>query len=265
MLTGPQVRKIKCDALPEGCSHCINLNLECNVTDRVSGRTERRGYLQELEREKSGMLAHIGDLEKLLRDSGVEVKSWQGASWARYHPDDVGNAASSAASSDSWSQVGSLWVKNHSPKPPFAPSFPRSKWETRSDQNHIGVGPDNAPLSSIRGTKLTLLGTTIDTTSFDLPDMDEPGDDAQPSAPLYNKSIQAFLQSCMGRNPPLHVDLPSREDAFTYVEWYFMSVGIFLPVLHKPSFVRLVSLLTQPLFRRAADCLPTPLVDEDLR
>ncbi|KND91044.1 Transcriptional activator protein acu-15 [Tolypocladium ophioglossoides CBS 100239] len=240
-----KVRKIKCDALPDGCSHCINLNLECNVTDRVSGRTERRGYLQELEREKNGMLARIGDLEKLLRDRGVEIESWQGDSWAQYHPDDVGNAVPGAALSDNWSKPGSLMAKNHSPKPPppppFTPKFPRSQWESRPEQNHIGVGPDNAPLSSIRGTRLSLLGTTIDTTSFDLPDMDEPGDDARPSAPLYNKSIQAFLQSSMGRNPPLRVDLPPREEAFTYAEWYFMAVGIFLPVLHKPSFMRLLT------------------------
>jgi len=238
------VRKIRCDALPEGCSHCINLNLECYVTDRVTGRTERRGYMQELEREKNGMLAHISDLEKLLRDKGVEVKSWRGPSWAQYPSESSGDDAPPA--SDAWSQVGSLWVKNGgaTPKqqqPTPAINFPRSQWEARPDQGHIGVGPDNAPLSSIRGTKLSILGTTIDTTSFDLPDMDEPGEDSQPSMPLYNKSVQAFLKSCMGINPQLHVDLPSRQDAFMYAEWYFMAVGLFLPVLHRPTFMRLVS------------------------
>lgn len=71
--------------------------------------------------------------------------------------------------------------------------------------------------------------------------MDEPGEDSQPSMPLYNKSVQAFLKSCMGINPQLHVDLPSRQDAFMYAEWYFMAVGLFLPVLHRPTFMRLVS------------------------
>lgn len=258
LLTAPpqQVRKIRCDALPEGCSHCVNLNLECFVTDRVTGRTERRGYMQELEREKNGMLAHIGDLEKMLRDTGVQVKPWQGAAWAQYPPDvtvdDMGHAVHDASSKDDWSQVGSLWVKNAASKPPpphpylhpphLAPNFPRSQWQSRPEQSHLGVGPDNAPLSSIRGTKLSLLGTTIDTTSFDAPDMDEPVHDAQVSAPLYNKSVQAFLQSCMGVNPPIHVDFPPRHEAFTYAEWYFMAIGVFLPVLHKPSFMQLVSL-----------------------
>ncbi|KAJ6442523.1 family S53 protease-like protein [Purpureocillium lavendulum] len=246
-----KVRKIRCDALPEGCSHCINLNLECYVTDRVTGRTERRGYMQELEREKNGMLAHIGDLEKLLREKGVEIKSWRGPSWAQYPTDSSAQAALVAArapsGSDAWSQVGALWVKNGdaTPKqsqPMPAINFPRSQWESRPDQGHIGVvGADDAPLSSIRGTKLSILGTTIDTTSFDLPDMDEPGENAPPSAPLYNKSVQAFLQSCMGVNPPLPAALPSRQDAFMYAEWYFMAVALFLPVLHKPTFMDLLT------------------------
>lgn len=248
----PQVRKIRCDALPEGCSHCVNLNLECFVTDRVTGRTERRGYMQELEREKNGMLAHIGDLEKMLRDSGIEVKPWQGAVWAQYPPDvavdDVGRAIDDASPKGDWTKVGSLWVKSAAAKPPRhpVPNFPRSQWQSRPEQSHLGVGPDNAPLSSIRGTKLSLLGTSIDTTSFDAPDMDEPGQDAHASAPLYNKSVQAFLQSCMGVNPPVQVALPPRDQAFTYAEWYFMAIGVFLPVLHKPSFMRLVSLPRPP-------------------
>lgn len=241
-----QVRKIRCDALPEGCSHCISLNLDCFVTDRVTGRTERRGYMQELEREKNGMLTHISDLEKMLRDTGIEVKPWQGATWAQYPPDvivdDMGNAVHDASSKHDWSQVGSLWVKNTSPKPPRpASSYSRNQWRSRPEQKHLGIGPDNAPLSSITGTKLSLLGTTIDTASFDAPDMDEPSRDSQAEAPLYNKSVQAFLQSSMGVNPPVLVDLPSRDTAFTYAEWYFMAIGVFLPVLHKPSFMQLVS------------------------
>lgn len=239
------MRKIRCDALPEGCSHCVNLNLECYVTDRVTGRTERRGYMQELEREKNGMLTHISDLEKLLRENGVEVKPWQGASWPQYPPDaavdDSVVAVRDPSAAADWSQFGSLWIKKScSQKTQFAINFPRSLWPPCPDQNHLGVGPDDAPLSSIRGTKLSLLGTTIDTTSFDAPDVDEPGDDDPNSAPLYNKSVQAFLRSCMGVNPPIQADLPARSTAFMYADWYFMTVSAFLPLLHRPSFMQVV-------------------------
>ncbi|CAI4218448.1 unnamed protein product [Parascedosporium putredinis] len=64
-----QVRKIKCDALPEGCSACTTARVECFVTDRVSGRTERRGYLQEVERERERMVQYILDLERIITDA----------------------------------------------------------------------------------------------------------------------------------------------------------------------------------------------------
>ncbi|KAF5020939.1 hypothetical protein F66182_7020 [Fusarium sp. NRRL 66182] len=240
-----KVRKIRCDALPEGCSHCTNQNLECYVTDRVTGRTERRGYLQELEREKSDMLSHIRNLEKLLGSSGVQVKPWEWSPFAQYPPgvnfDDMGNPIPDPSTGDTWSQVGSAWVKNFSSEPSFTPSFPRSLLESRPHKNHIGVGVDTAPLSSIKGTRLSILGMTVDLASFQAADIDEPPADAQVSTPLYNKSTQALLQSIMRVNPPLQAEMPSREDAFTYAEWYFMTFSAFLPILHRPSFMKLLT------------------------
>ncbi|KAH8734328.1 hypothetical protein BGZ61DRAFT_442398 [Ilyonectria robusta] len=243
-----KVRKIRCDALPEGCSHCTNQSLECYVTDRVTGRTERRGYMQELEREKTDMLTHIRDLERLLGDNGVEVQPWQWSPFAQYPPgvtfDNLGNPVQDPNSPDSWTQFGTAWVKNSAPKPAVAHTFPRTLLESRRGEGHLGVrGDDSAPLSSIKGTQLSILGTTVDLVSFEAPDMDEPPADAKAAAPLYNKSTQAFLQSTMNRNPPLQVDLPSREDAFTYSEWYFMTISAFLPLLHKPSFLQLLTRL----------------------
>ncbi|PFH62170.1 hypothetical protein XA68_14839 [Ophiocordyceps unilateralis] len=213
-----KIRKIRCDALPDGCSQCSSLGLPCFVTDRVTRRTERRGYLQDLERQKDGMLAHIDDLGKLLRDKGVEVVPWP------YENADESN-------DKDWTQFGSVRIKH--------PALER--WESRPDQGHLGVGPDSAPLSSVHGTKLSLLGTTIDTMSFDAPDVDEPGHGAHPGAPLYNKSVQAFLQSCMRVNPPIQPGLPSRDEAFNLADNYFLAIASFMPVLHKPSFLHLLT------------------------
>ncbi|OTB19356.1 hypothetical protein K445DRAFT_53319 [Daldinia sp. EC12] len=251
-----KVRKIRCDALPEGCSHCINQNLECYVTDRVTGRTERRGYMQQLEREKTDMLNHIRELEKLLYQNGVEIKPSRTFSETNNSTDgDVDNMSGQMQDSmgkTQWNQPGSsAWMKdrNRLSNIPYASTL-RSAVEPRPTDAHIGVGADQAPLSSIKGTTLSILGSTIDIGSFDAPDMDEPSPDAPAHAPVYNKSAQAMLQSVTNINPRLQVDYPPRDDAFTYAEWYFLMIYPFHPVLHKPTFMTLLSrLYDDPSFK----------------
>lgn len=277
------MRKIRCDALPEGCSHCTNQSLECYVTDRVTGRTERRGYLQQLEREKNAMLSHIRDLEKLVRSSGTDVRPFE---WSPYGPscppgvtfDNAGNPMRDPNAKDEWTQLGSLWVKNYGSKPQFFPGgysadhgtgasqYSRlSLMETRPTEGYLGVLTDNSPLSSIKGTKLSILGTTVDITSFDAPDMDEAVPGKEPGSPLYNKSLMAFLQSTLGVNPKLKdVELPSRHDAFTYSEWYFLLVFPFMPVLHKPSFLKLVSTHARWFWQHNSRMLTSFAVDENI-
>ncbi|KAH8681821.1 fungal-specific transcription factor domain-containing protein [Xylariales sp. PMI_506] len=252
-----KVRKIRCDALAEGCSHCINQNLDCYVTDRVTGRTERRGYMQQLEREKNDMLNRIQELEKLLTSHGVQVKPWErrtlGDSSSAGYPADVSppyelkdGIASEADSPNSkldWTQMSSsVWPKDSHPKSRFG-GVDRSVSELKLADVHLGVGTDRAPLSSIKGTTLSILGSTIDIRSVDAPDMDEPAPGAQARSPLYNKSMQAMMQSCTNVNPQLHVEYPPRADAFIYAEWYFLMIYPFLPVLHKPTFMTLLTRL----------------------
>ncbi|KAK3328740.1 hypothetical protein B0H66DRAFT_539268 [Apodospora peruviana] len=243
-----KVRKIRCDALPEGCSHCTNQNLECFVTDRVSGRTERRGYVQQLEREKTAMLQHMRELEQLLGNNGIEVKPWQFPGYNTAYPpgvavNNLGQLAQDASAKDHWEQVGSLWIKNHQPKPAPLSVYTRySLLESRSTDSYLGVSADSAPLSSIKGTTLSVLGTTIDIAAFDSADMDEPPTDTLPGTPCYNKSVGSSWQTIFRLNPPLdNVELPSRHDALTYAEWYFLMVSPFFPILHKPSFLQLLT------------------------
>ncbi|KAK4249004.1 fungal-specific transcription factor domain-containing protein [Corynascus novoguineensis] len=249
-----KVRKIRCDALPEGCSHCATQNLECYVTDRVTGRTERRGYLQQLEREKGAMLVHIRELEKLLENNGVEVRPWQWPGYTTTYPpgvsfDHLGNPVQDPSSKDQWHQVGLVWVKNSQQKMPNNNNNNNSHGQTpwsllssRPKESYLGVSSDSAPLSSIKGTTLSILGTNIDITCFDAPDMDEPPPGTPIGSPLYNKSAMAFLQSALNINPPLtNVELPAKMEAFRYAEWYFLMIQPFLPILHKPSFMQLLT------------------------
>ncbi|EAQ93880.1 hypothetical protein CHGG_02115 [Chaetomium globosum CBS 148.51] len=252
-----KVRKIRCDALAEGCSHCTTQNLECYVTDRVTGRTERRGYLQQLEREKGAMLLHIRGLEKLLENNGVEVRPWQFPGYTTTYPPDIPCdhlGVPDPSFKNQWQQVGLVWVKNNPQKAPSNGSSTHTPWSmlaSRPKDSYLGVSSDSAPLSSIKGTTLSILGTTIDLTCFDAPDIDEPPPGTPIGSPLYNKSVMALLQSCLNINPPQpNVELPSRNDAFTYAEWYFLMVWPFLPILHKPSFLRLLtSIYDDPTFK----------------
>jgi hypothetical protein len=201
------------------------------------------------------MVSRIRELEKLLGNNGIEVLPWQFSPYNPIYPpgvtfDNLGNPIQNPNNQDSWSLHGSVWVNNYQQrKTPRGGrrTFPRHTLESRPTDSHLGVGSDNAPLSSFKGTQLSILGTTIDITSFDAPDMDEPPPDAKIAQPLYNKSVQAFLQSTMNINPPLKdVPLPSREDAFTYANWYFVMIFPFLPVLHRPTFLKLVRKLNPP-------------------
>lgn len=194
------------------------------------------------------MLSRIRDLEHMLHQNGVEVKPFRSdsSSVEISTPDgsysNMGSQIQDPVAKTQWSQpTSSTWgAKSQPSKIPFANTL-RSNVDPRPTDTHIGVGADQAPLSSIKGTTLTILGSTIDIGSFDAPDMDEPSPDAPAHSPLYNKSVHAMFQSCTNLNPPLLVDYPPRPDAFTYAEWYFLMIYPFHPVLHKPTFMNLVS------------------------
>ncbi|KAI0158294.1 hypothetical protein GGR57DRAFT_42818 [Xylariaceae sp. FL1272] len=267
-----QVRKIRCDALPEGCSHCLNQNLECYVTDRVSGRTERRGYMQELEREKTDMMTHIRELEKRLQQNGLDVKPWHSTSFpATPTPDTNGNGtfdiaavapSTDPAPKDPWTHPHApVWVKDRAGVMPMADS-PHNTSNNRPLNTHLGVSTDHEALHSIKGTTLTILGSTIDIGSFNAPDMDEPPPSTSMRAPLYNKSVKALMMSAMNVNPEIRVDFPPRSDAFTYAEWYFVMIHPFHPVLHKPSFMTMLGkIYDDPSFNpTAADTVTIHMV-----
>ncbi|SPO02582.1 uncharacterized protein DNG_05255 [Cephalotrichum gorgonifer] len=99
-----KTRKIKCDGLPEGCSPCATAGVDCYVTDRISGRTERRGYLQDLERERERMVAYIRDLESVIAEApDVRVRS---SPWTSVASEGV----EVGAEGGEWERVGEVLV-----------------------------------------------------------------------------------------------------------------------------------------------------------
>lgn len=220
----------------------------------MTGRTERRGYLQQLEREKTSLLTRIRDLEKLLKDQGVNVRPFldtqplpggynvPGGPAGRFdhdgvHADGLGGARDAA----SHLPFGATTLRSSSAGPSGQQtSPPLTSADSRAFGAYLGLAKDDASCSSITGTQLSLLGTTIDVTCFDAPDMEDPPPSAPLSTPLYNKSLQSVYNSVAKVNPPMDAPLPSRDDAFSYSEWFFVMVGGFVPILHKPSYMKLV-------------------------
>jgi hypothetical protein len=251
-----QIRKIRCDGLPGGCSPCLQNQTECKTTDRITGRAAPRGYVEGLEAQNRTMEQRIRELEHRLMQGGADIKPSNG-----YHdasPTNYGFGQPSATSQPpAWSSNGPTYT------PQSANTLTAEQQETNmfralpasfrtgfTGDNYLGINPGNSNLSSIKGTALSILGMEIDIADFDSLDMDEP-DPAVFHPQLYNKSYQAFLQSALNINPRMEkVDLPSREDGMTYAQWYFRVLNPYLPLLHKASFFKIVGLGTTPrLFR----------------
>ena len=105
----------------------------------------------------------------------------------------------------------------------------------------LGVASGNAKISAINGTALSILGMEIDIADFKLPDQDEP-DTSIFNPRLYNKSYQAMIQSIFNVNERIEdLPLPPRQEGLTYAEWYFRTFHPYGPMLHKPTFMRMVS------------------------
>lgn len=109
-------------------------------------------------------------------------------------------------------------------------------------ENYLGVSSGNSLLSAIRGTALNVLGMQIDIADFTSDDMDEPEFSTFQTQAHYNKSYLSFVQSAFHVNPGSErVELPEKREGLTYAQWYFRVLNPYLPMLHKPTFMALVS------------------------
>ncbi|KAI9845552.1 MAG: hypothetical protein M1837_004649 [Sclerophora amabilis] len=246
-----KVRKIRCDGLLGGCSPCLQNNTECRTTDRITGRATSRGYVEGLEQRNHEMESRIRDLETRLMSMGVEVKN---TVYPESNPAPIMDWSSPGASTNS-----QFWGSNNVASSNAVVSYdspgastPRAQ-ETNmfralpifrtgcNGDNYLGVSSGNSYLSSIKGTALSVLGMEIDIADFQSSDMDEPSPTMfQPD--LYNKSYQSYLQSAFNINPKIEkVDLPPRNEGITYAQWFFRVLSPYVPVLHKPSFMSLLT------------------------
>jgi TolA-binding protein len=219
-------------------------NTECRTTDRITGRATSRGYVEGLEQQNRDMQHRIRELEQRLIQSGADIKplnDYHEASSYDYSQTSAGQTSSWNPAATSYTPPNSNGnaVTTQRQETNMFKALPAFRAEF-SDDKYLGVSPGNSNLTSIKGTALSILGMKIDIADFDSLDMDEP-DSAVFHPQLYNKSYQAFLQSALNINPRIEkVELPSRDDGFTYADWYFRVLNPYLPLLHKGTFFKLV-------------------------
>jgi hypothetical protein len=182
----------------------------------------------------------VRELEQRCMQSGVDIKSSNGYHDAAPHSFDYNQPSSTQA--PAWSPATSAYAPQAANALAAQQQQEPSMFPTESaGENHLGISTGNSCLSEIKGTALSILGMTIDIADFKCDDMDEP-DKTSGHQQLYNKSYQAFLQTALNINPRLEpVEMPGKEEAFMYANWYFRFLNPYLPLLHKPTFIKLVS------------------------
>lgn len=186
-----------------------------------------------MDRENREMKQEIEALKKKVRDMEQE------RDYRRIRESIVSGVPSHASSPEAPQESNELTGSHSSQvKPAFRAAL--------TADSYMGMSAGEIRMNSLNGTALSIFGMEIDIADFESADMDEPNTKYAPGQPLYNKSYRAFLQSALGRNPKCgRVELPSREEGFNLAEWYFRRVNPYIPILHKPTFIELVSLRSE--------------------
>jgi hypothetical protein len=217
-------------------------NSECFTTDRITGRATSRGYVEGIEQQNRDLQHRIRELEQQVIQAGGDVKSSNGYHGGghtgfNYNPPTV-QAPTWNSTASSYTPQTAMTTQDSEANmfralPAFRAGCP--------GDNYLGVSPGNSNLSSIKGTALSILGMEIDIADFDSIDMDEPDSSSVFNPQLYNKSYQAFLQSALNINHTIEkVELPPRQEGMTYAQWYFRALNPYMPLLHRPTFFKLV-------------------------
>ncbi|KAF2875892.1 hypothetical protein BDV95DRAFT_626283 [Massariosphaeria phaeospora] len=234
-----KVRKIRCDARPEGCLQCAQNRTPCKTTDRITGRATTRGHTEATEGENAFLRAQIAALQAQLKEVGVEPRaianyndySTQGPPWS------AGLGGDDSTWDDSPQRRTST---NTSPLSGYAPAQTLERTEHRSlptfkqdnmGDNYLGVSSADSLLTHIKGTSLAVFGSEIDITDFV-----ENEDDYDQSVFSY----QHFLKVAWNDEEVQPMSLPPYQMLTEYATWYLRSMNPYTMLIDKPTMMQLI-------------------------
>ena len=237
------MRKIRCDGLPGGCSPCIQNRTECRTTDRISQKAIPRGYVESLEARCATLEAKNKELEAALTRVNLEGRSngysaRGGVEWGlgvKPGPDGWSlNRKPYPASQQNNYSSSTTCCSNSTPERLCQTMRSASFRPGNTGSHYLGISSGNQTLSSIKASALSLLGIDIDLSDLD---PSEPNN----SGHANDESFSSCLATIFNVNPNVpKVELPPRDEAFEYVKWFFVISHPYLPILHRPTFVKMV-------------------------
>lgn len=195
-------RKMKCDTNPIACGPCRQKKLPCFTTDRVTGKAFERGQSDRVESE----------LQRLRRQVEVYSRRYGLLDESDLPADDVATISASPST--------------NTPRQPI----PASAFEGVED-NDLYSGPVN-------GTKVDVFDGIVDIAGFECTDMEEYDEE---NIPLFNNSKTSIVNTIHGVQRIEDPHLPTKEQALRYVNHYLVFIWPYVPIVHRASFINLVS------------------------
>lgn len=202
-------RKMKCDADPIACQPCRQKTLRCYTTDRVTGQARERGESSRTDNE----LLYLRE----------QLAAYQ----HRYGP---------------LQRLDTQGIVAATPTPSLAPPSTAQTLSQIPDSFYVGwPAPDHAePLYSgpVKGTLVDVMDGIIDIADWPC-EMMQDGD--KDEVGRFNLSWTSIINTIAGYQKVEDPRLPSKEDALKDANHFLVIMSQYIPVVHRPSFIELVT------------------------
>ncbi|KIX05432.1 uncharacterized protein Z518_06304 [Rhinocladiella mackenziei CBS 650.93] len=200
-------KKIRCDGIRPCCTQCANVGFECKTSDKLSRRAFPRGYTESLEDRVRGLEAEVRELKDLLdeKDEKIDMLS-------RIHSFSPPSRKCSASLS-----------------PAHAAQVKAEVESAREEILHVEIPAPVQPKATSTGS--STVSSFIE--AFDQKVQETGRQAAGVSSSNLQKAIQPIRQT-MVPGPKV----PPRILSDQYINLFFQEWQPLLPVLHRPTFLR---------------------------